>query len=219
MFSEFLDGDLSGGGLGDFGDSGLADIFGSLQDLMRGMGGMVPPDTSAASPAGAPGGDASAEAAGQLFASLFEGDSSPFAAFMNSAGDASSVLTSFLGGSAGGSGSGASQRSGFASLFGNGGSGLGSLFGGSFLSGFGGGSTASGGSSSSSSAASSRSAAPGPFADLLQPVGEAAASTRAMVGQLAAAIKQADALLQAPDVNDLFGGGAQGLGWRACTPL
>lgn len=213
MFSEFLASDVGNGGLGDFGgDSGLADVFGSLQDLMKGMGGFSPPDTAGAGPGAGPGADAGAEAAGKLFAELFEGDGNPFAAFMGGAGDATSVMASFLGSGAGGSASGgsrAAQPGGLASLLGSRGSSLGSLFGGSlFGSAAHGSSDGSGGSSSgSASVPSTRSATPSPFADLLQPVSETAASTRVMMGQLAAAIKQADVLLQAPDVGDLFGGG------------
>ncbi|KAI3429505.1 hypothetical protein D9Q98_005594 [Chlorella vulgaris] len=214
MFSSFFDGDLSNdfGGMG--GDAGLADVFGSLKELMDGMGGSFPIQTMQASAApgaatAAASGDADAEAAAKLFASLFEGTSDSFATFLNGGGNggaASSMFASFMSGSdsgsaSSGSGGSASQQprnnllDSLSTLMGGRASGLSSLS--SLLS-------SSTGSASGSGSSSQTSASH--FAAVLGPVAASSASTRALLDSLSAAIDQADSLFDGPDLQDLFGG-------------
>lgn len=227
MFSSFFDGDLSNdfGGMG--GDAGLADVFGSLKELMDGMGGSFPIQTMQASAApgaatAAASGDADAEAAAKLFASLFEGTSDSFATFLNGGGNggaASSMFASFMSGSdsgsaSSGSGGSASQQprnnllDSLSTLMGGRASGLSSLS--SLLS-------SSTGSASGSGSSSQTSASH--FAAVLGPVAASSASTRALLDSLSAAIDQADSLFDGPDLQDLFGGGLAGLdaGYMHCS--
>lgn len=218
MLSDMVDGDMSDGSLDSFfgnlplGDDGMADIFGSLHELLAGMGDAPAapgpttgqPTTSSAepttppagpTPSAAPSADLSAEAASQLFSSLFEGASSPFAAFFSGGGSAGSsggssasqLLPSFLGRAAGSSSPppGSAAARGF--LLPGAGSSLGSLLG------LGGG-------------VESLVSPDNPLAALLQPFNALRASHAELMQRLQAALQQADSLFDAPNLDDLFGG-------------